>query len=164
MTRGVVCVLALVSLSWSVWSATPRASAAPTLDDQVYAIAAELMCPVCGGQTVAESGSQLAEQMRGIIHERLRAGQSREEIIAYFVGQFGEGILAAPPRRGGGVALWLVPPIALGIGLIVLSRFIRRTKPPAGLSPAGREARAGPPPPPTPAEVERIRRDVRELD
>ncbi len=127
---------------------------APTLDDQVYAIAAQLMCPVCGGQTVAESGSQLAEQMRAIMRERLRAGQSRDEIIAYFVGQFGEGILAAPPPRGGGLPLWLVPPVALAIGLVVLRRFVRRT---------GAPARPGSTPP-TPHEVEQIRRDLHELD
>lgn len=102
------------------------ASAAPTLEDQVYAIAKELMCPVCAGQTVAESSSQLAEQMRGTIRERLRAGQTREEIIAYFVSQFGEGVLAAPPARGSGLLLWLIPPLALGVGAIILQRFIRR--------------------------------------
>ena len=102
------------------------ASAAPTLEDQVYAIARELMCPVCAGQTVAESSSQLAEQMRGTIRERLRAGQTREEIIAYFVSQFGEGVLAAPPARGSGLLLWLIPPLALGVGAIILQRFIRR--------------------------------------
>ncbi|MGQ0571321.1 MAG: cytochrome c-type biogenesis protein [Armatimonadota bacterium] len=102
------------------------ASAAPTLDDQVYAIAKELMCPVCAGQTVAESSSRLAEQMRGTIRERLRAGQTREEIIAYFVSQFGEGVLAAPPARGSGLLLWLIPPLALGVGAIILQRFIRR--------------------------------------
>lgn len=156
MTRGVLWTLAIASAVCWIWIGTPHASAAPTLDDQVYAIAAALMCPVCGGQTVAESGSQLAGQMRVIIRERLQAGQTREEIIAYFVGQFGEGILAAPPPRGSGLAVWLVPPAALAIGLIVLRRFIRRTP---------GDARAGPlPPPPTPAEAEQIRRDLRELD
>ncbi|MGH2403772.1 MAG: cytochrome c-type biogenesis protein, partial [bacterium] len=116
-------------------------------------IARELMCPVCGGQTVAESGSQLAEQMRAIIRERLTAGETRDEIIAYFVGQFGEGVLAAPPPRGGGLAVWLVPPAALGIGLILLRRFIRRRGP-----------TDEPAPPPEPFEVEQIRRDLRELD
>ena len=96
------------------------------LEDQVYAIARELMCPVCGGQTVAESSSQLAGQMRDEIRRRLRAGESREEIIAYFVAQFGEGVLAAPPARGGTIILWLAPPLALLAGLAILVRFVRR--------------------------------------
>jgi cytochrome c-type biogenesis protein CcmH len=102
------------------------AVAAQTLEDQVYAIARELMCPVCGGQTVAESSSQLAVQMRDEIRDRLRAGQTREEIIAYFVGQFGEGVLAAPPARGSALLLWLAPPLALLAGLVILIRFVRR--------------------------------------
>lgn len=158
MRRGVLRALvgaaAVAAAFWSLWPALPRAVAAPTLDDQVHAIAGVLMCPVCGGQTVSESGSPLAEQMRAIIRERLRAGQTRDEIIAYFVDQFGEGVLAAPPPRGSGLAVWLVPPAALGIGLVVLLRFVRRTHSHAGQ----------PGHPPTPAEVERIRRDLRELD
>ncbi len=154
MRRGILCVLILAVVFWWVWAAERGAGAAPTLDDQVYAIAAALMCPVCGGQTVAESDSQLAEQMRAIIRQRLRAGQTREEIIAYFVGQFGEGVLAAPPPRGGGLAVWLVPPVTVGIGLFVLRRLVGRSRPPGAPAPA----------PPTAAEVEQIRRDVRELD
>ncbi len=160
MTHRALGVLAIAMLAWA-WasSGSPGASGAQTLDDQVYAIAGELMCPVCGGQTVAESGSQLAEQMRAIIRERLRAGQSRDEIIAYFVGQFGDGVLAAPPRRGGGLAVWLIPPAALGIGLVVLLRFIRRTRTRVE---SAHEIES--PSPPTAAEAEQIRRELRDLD
>ena len=155
MRRAALCaVLAAVVIGWTSAASPGAAEAAPTLDDQVYAIAAQLMCPVCGGQTVAESGSQLAEQMRAMIRERLRAGQTRDEIIAYFVGQFGEGILAAPPPRGGGLTLWLLPPVALGIGLAILRRFVRRTVAPARPAPS----------PPTPDEAEQIKRALRELD
>lgn len=120
MNRAAAPALIIVALSGLA------ALAAPSLDDQVYAIAKELMCPVCAGQTVAESSSQLAEQMRATIRERLRAGQSREEIIGYFVSQFGEGVLASPPARGGGLVLWLAPPVALLAGGIILWRFVRR--------------------------------------
>jgi cytochrome c-type biogenesis protein CcmH len=130
------------------------AYAGPTLEDQVYAIAHDLMCPVCAGQTVAESNSALAGQMREIIRERLQQGQTRQEIIAYFVAQFGEGVLAAPPRRGGALLLWLSPPVALLAGLFVLSRYLARHR-----------ARAQPPVPrPTPQEAEQIQRELRDLD
>ena len=137
----------LVGLAWA-------AHAAPTLDDQVYAIASELMCPVCAGQTVAESNAALAQQMRDIIRERLQQGETREQIIGYFVAQFGEGALAAPPRRGGGLVLWLAPPVALVAGLLILGRYLRRRRPGERSSP----------PPPTPEEAEHIERDLRSLD
>lgn len=110
-------------------------AAAPSLEDQVYAIARELMCPVCAGQTVAESNSQLAVQMREEIRTRLRRGESREQIIAFFVGQFGESVLATPPRRGLGLAVWLAPVIAFLLGAAILIRFVqgaRRRTPPIG--------------------------------
>lgn len=130
------------------------ASAAPSLDRQVYAIAKELMCPVCAGQTVAESGSALAVQMRQIIRERLQQGQSKDEIIAYFVSQFGESVLAIPPRHGGGLVIWLAPPAALVAGLVLLQRFVRRHK---GAAPAAA-------PPPTAREAEQIARELRDMD
>jgi len=130
------------------------AATAATLDDQVYAIAGELMCPVCAGQTVAESNSALAGQMREIIRARVQQGQTREQIIAYFVAQFGEGVLAAPPRRGGGLWLWMAPPGVLVVGLLLVNRYLRRARP----------AHRPPPPPPTQAEAEQIRRDLRALD
>lgn len=150
MTRATRITLVLLILA----CAAVRAVAAPSLDDQVYAIAGELMCPVCAGQTVAESNSTLAIQMRQIIRERLQQGQTREQIIAYFVAQFGEHVLATPPRRGSGLLIWLTPLAVLGVGLAVLQRFIRRG--PRGARPA--------PPRPTPQEAERIARELRKMD
>lgn len=152
VVRGLGLALAAVLAAGGLLGA----AAGPTLDDQVYAISKGLMCPVCSGQTVAESNSQLAEQMRAIIRERLQAGQTREEIIAYFVAQFGEGVLAAPPARGGGLVLWLSLPVALVAGVLILRKVVRR-----GLS-AARPAQV--PPPPTPAEAEQIERELRRLD
>lgn len=103
----------------------PPAWAAPSFEDQVNDIAQALMCPVCSGQTVAESNSQLAIQMREEIRARLRRGETREQILAYFVGQFGESVLAAPPRRGGYLVLWLAPIAAFGVGVFLLIRYLR---------------------------------------
>jgi len=139
--------------------AAGTAQAGPTLDDQIQAIANELMCPVCAGQTVAESGAQLAVQMRAIIRERLQQGQNREQIIAYFVAQFGEGVLAAPPRRGLGLLLWLSLPIAVGIGIFVLLKVVRRSATGGSAAPARSAPR-----PPTPEEAERIERELREFE
>lgn len=103
-----------------------RALAAPTLDDQVNAIARELMCPTCSGQTVAESNAPLAQQMRAMIRERLQRGESREQILTFFVTQFGEAVLAVPPRRGVGLVLWVAPAVAFAMGLAVLTFTLRR--------------------------------------
>ncbi len=99
---------------------------AQTLDDRVYGVARHLMCPVCAGQTVAESDSSLAREMRAIIRQKLLAGATAEEILGYFVSQFGESVLAEPPRRGIGLLLYLGPLLALILGLGIAAAYIRR--------------------------------------
>ncbi|MDR7484813.1 MAG: cytochrome c-type biogenesis protein CcmH [Armatimonadota bacterium] len=155
MVRGAVAAAICLSAALLALSAAAGTGlAAPTLEDQVHSIARDLMCPVCAGQTVAESNSQLAEQMRQIIRERLQAGQTREEIVAYFIAQFGEGVLAAPPPRGSGLVLWLSLPAALILGALILRRFLRTQK----------TAPRPTPPPPGPDEVQEIEQALRRLD
>ncbi|MDR7542616.1 MAG: cytochrome c-type biogenesis protein CcmH [Armatimonadota bacterium] len=158
MVRAVIAVALAASMVFvAAVGNGATAHAGPTLEDQVDAIARELMCPVCAGQTVADSGSQLAEQMRAEIRKRLEAGQTREEIIGYFIGQFGEGVLAKPPARGTGLILWLSLPLALLVGALILRRFLK-----SNLA-AARAPTAGPPPP-TREEAERIAQALRNLD
>lgn len=150
-TGLVVSVLAVIAVAQST------ALGAPTLEDQIHAIAKDLMCPVCAGQTVADSNSQLAQQMRAEIRQRLQAGQTREEIIAYFVGQFGEGALASPRPKGSGLVLWLSLPLAFLMGVLLLRRFLRGNLAAARATPQG-------PPPATPEEAEQIAQALRRLD
>jgi cytochrome c-type biogenesis protein CcmH len=103
----------------------PGPVAADELDDQVRAIAKELRCPVCQGETVADSNAQISVQMRGIIREKLAAGESRDQIIQYFVDRYGEGILASPPRRGFTLGVWLAPLVALLAGLVIVGVVLR---------------------------------------
>ncbi|MCS7173544.1 MAG: cytochrome c-type biogenesis protein CcmH [Armatimonadetes bacterium] len=102
-----------------------------SLDDRVREVASRLLCPVCAGRTVAESTSELAAQMRATIREKLERGERPDEILAYFVERYGEGILAEPPRRGLGSLLWLAPALAiLGGTAYVVARFRRAGTPP----------------------------------
>lgn len=109
--------------------AVPPAMAAgqPTLDEQVRAVASRLRCPVCQNESVADSPSELAVQMRALIRERLERGDSPEAITAYYVSRYGEWILLDPPRRGLGWLLWTAPAAVLAAGLVIAIRFVRRT-------------------------------------
>src|SRR3972149_4916782 len=93
-----ILLLALAALALSGPAGAPRAE--PTLDDRVREIASGLRCPVCQNLSVGDSPSQMAQQMRAVIRERVVAGDSREQIEAYFVSKYGEGILAPPRPRG----------------------------------------------------------------
>ncbi len=114
-----------------VWMALAGIVSAASLDDRVHAVARQLMCPVCEGQTVAESDSALAREMRTIIRQKLQAGEPPDQIVRYFVGQFGEGVLAEPRPAGVSLILYAAPPLALIVGLIIAVVFIRRSKTPA---------------------------------
>lgn len=98
---------------------------ADPLDDRVRTIAKELRCPVCEGETVADSNSPVSVQMRGIIRHKLEAGESREQILAYFAASYGEGVLAAPPPRGFTLGVWVAPVLALVAGLMIVGAVLR---------------------------------------
>ena len=68
----------------------------------------EVMCPVCE-TTLDESRSPVADRMRAIIAARIAAGRTKSEIKDELVGEFGPGVLAAPPKRGFGLLAWLLP-------------------------------------------------------
>ena len=97
---------------------------ADTLEDQIAEISGELMCPVCEGQSVAESNAQLARDMRAVIKTKLLEGKTKEEIIDYFISSYGETILASPPPRGFSFILWLLPVLSVIIGAVIILRTI----------------------------------------
>lgn len=98
-----------------------------TLDPRVHEIAKELRCPICQGLSVADSPTELATQMRGLIAERLEAGESPEEIEAYFASKYGDWILLRPKRQGITWLVWLLPVAGLLAGGVVIVFFTRRS-------------------------------------
>lgn len=100
-------------------------SYADSIDKQVSEISNELLCPVCRGQTVAESNSDLANDFRVIIKTKLQEGQSREEILNYFISRYGDSVLSSPPAKGIRLIIWILPVAVLLFGLISLIRFLK---------------------------------------
>ncbi len=132
MIRRACCVVAAATALWMVLqTATAPSLAEPprlSLEDRVMEIADELMCPVCRGQSVAESNSELAVEMREIIRRKLTEGESKEEIIAYFVDRYGDSILGAPPPRGKNLLLWLLPGAAIVAGGVAVGLIVRKNR------------------------------------
>ena len=96
-----------------------------TIDDQVSDISNELLCPVCRGQTVAESNSDLANDFRDIIKSKLKEGKTREEILIYFKDRYGDSVLSSPPAKGFRLVVWILPLAVIVLGFIFLTKFLR---------------------------------------
>ena len=98
----------------------PAVVRADATDDAVRRIGLQLQCPVCEGQTVAESNSGLAQDMRGVIRSRIEAGDSDQQVLDGFVASYGDGILTEPPKRGIGLGVWLGSLLGIGLGTALL--------------------------------------------
>ena len=136
---GLSAVIMLVAAWVAVASPAPVLAQSSVLDKQVRAIASRLRCPVCQNESVADSPSELAAQMRALIRTKLEEGESPETIVAYFISRYGEWILLDPPRQGLGWVLWSAPAVILVVGLAAAVRFIRRRVRPASTEAGARE-------------------------
>jgi len=93
---------------------------------QVQQIAAGLHCPICKDLSVADSPAPLAQQMRAEIAQKLRMGESAEQIRAAFVAAYGDSVLMSPPDHGLSGAVYLLPSVVIGAGLLITVMLVRR--------------------------------------
>lgn len=118
--------LLVLSLALLTMGVPGGALAEGHVEQEARAIARLLKCPVCQNLSVADSPAPLAQQMRQLIRQRLEAGQSREAILAYFVGRYGEEVLLDPPKAGfNGLLWWGAAAMPLG-GLLLVALRLRR--------------------------------------
>jgi cytochrome c-type biogenesis protein CcmH len=117
-----VCGLLAALASFAVASTVDETE----LDIQTREVAKTLRCTVCQTESIWESGSPFARQVREHVRERLQQGQSPEEIRAYFLSRYGDYILMQPPTRGVNWIVWLGPFALLLVGGALLYRMLNR--------------------------------------
>lgn len=86
-----------------------RSEASPTDAQRALSLEQSIKCPVCRGQSVAESDSEASKAIRTEIERRIAAGQSNGEIRSYFAQTLGDDILLRPPSSGWGGLVWVLP-------------------------------------------------------
>ena len=98
------------------------------------AIAEKLRCTVCQAESLAVSQAGIARDMRKLIREKLRAGESPDQIQAYFVKRYGDYILLKPPFDLLGAILWIWPfalfAVLGGIAIVMMRRSAHAPMPP----------------------------------
>ncbi len=119
LTKRNHLIISLIFLLFSI-----QATANDSSD--LYEISNELMCPVCQGQTVAESNSKLAISMRDVIKQKITEGKSKKEILNYFTEIYGDNILATPPVKGLNILLYFVPILFLIISIFYWLKKVKR--------------------------------------
>jgi len=90
----------------------------------VTEVAEELRCPTCNGP-LEVSNAPVAQRMKAQIAERIRQGRTKDEIKAEFVAEFGRAVLTTPPAKGFDLVAWVVPAVAVAIGLCAIP-FVTR--------------------------------------
>ena len=85
------------------------------LDRQVKQVASQLRCVVCQGLSIQDSPSTLAQEMRAVVREQLEAGQTPDEVKAYFVDRYGEWVLLRPKPAGLNLLVYVLP-VAVVLG------------------------------------------------
>jgi cytochrome c-type biogenesis protein CcmH len=122
----VLVLLLLATHSASAQSGTPSG---PVTDNDVNRVARQLFCPVCENIPLDVCPTQACIQWRATIREKLAAGWTDQQILDYFVAQYGERVLARPSTHGLNILVWVTPPVLLAAGAVVLWRFLRQVRP-----------------------------------
>lgn len=99
-------------------------------------IAAEIRCPVCQGLAIADSPSEMAQNMKGQVRALLARGYTETQILSYFERSYGQFVLLKPKFQGVNSLVWMLPVAALILGIAIVVVKMRRLEAPAAESAA----------------------------
>lgn len=121
--RLLLLLLAL-SLPWTAVAVQPdEVMSDRALEERARVIGKSLRCLVCQNQSIDDSDADLARDLRLIVRERLQAGDSDVQVIAYVTARYGDFVLLKPPFKPATWLLWLGPAgvLLLAAGAVVVS-------------------------------------------
>ncbi|MCB1843113.1 MAG: cytochrome c-type biogenesis protein CcmH [Halioglobus sp.] len=97
----------------------------PALEERYQLLSAELRCPKCQNQNIADSNAPIARDLRRLLYEQLEAGASDDAILDHMVARYGEFVRYRPRFAGATAILWLAPVILLLAGVAILAMTLR---------------------------------------
>lgn len=133
----------LLALAFSLMAVAPLRAvelnemlADPALEARARNLSKELRCLVCQNQSIDDLEAPLAHDLRVIVRERLKAGDTDTQVVDYLVARYGEFVLLKPRLSWHTLALWGAPPAAvlLGIAMLIVVNRRRRNAPPQELA------------------------------
>jgi cytochrome c-type biogenesis protein CcmH len=118
--------LLMPSLAWAVEPNEMLLD--PVLEARARALSKELRCMVCQNESIDDSGAPLAHDLRVLVRERIKAGDSDQQVLDFLVARYGEFVLLRPRLSWHTVALWGLPPAVLLVGAVVILIDLRRRR------------------------------------
>jgi cytochrome c-type biogenesis protein CcmH len=100
----------------------------PVLEARARAISQELRCVVCQNQSIDDSNAPLAHDMRVLVRERVKLGETDDQVRAFLVRRYGNFVLLRPPLQPDTIVLWFSPLLFLGIGAALVWGYFRAMK------------------------------------
>jgi cytochrome c-type biogenesis protein CcmH len=117
MKRIILTVAALAVLAGPAAAVDPDEQLKdPKLEARAHALSKTLRCVVCQNQTIDDSDAALAHDLRVILRERIAAGDTDDQAVAYLVARYGSFVQMKPPLRADTLALWFGPLAVLLVG------------------------------------------------
>jgi len=131
---------AAVGQAWAI-SDPSEALANPQQEARAVKLGQELRCLVCQGESIEDSGADLARDLRQIVRQRIAAGDSDRGIMQWLVARYGNFVRLDPPFLWSTLILWGSPAIALAAGLVTVLLSRRRRAPAAAPLDAAEQVR-----------------------
>ncbi len=117
-----------VEMSRELGDPLGRPLAGEELERAVAELGAGIRCPKCQALSIADSGAQSAQAMRGEAHSLLAAGYSREQVVGYFEQRYGEFVLLEPRARGLNLIVWAAPAVIVLLGGLLVAVRLRQRR------------------------------------
>jgi cytochrome c-type biogenesis protein CcmH len=121
-------VIAFTALTPSFAVQPDEMLADPALEARARALSRELRCMVCQNQSIDDSEAPLARDLRLLVRERLKAGDSDQQVLDFLVARYGKFVLLKPRFGLDTAVLWLAPGVVLLLGAGGLVAMLRRRR------------------------------------
>ncbi|PXB00218.1 cytochrome c-type biogenesis protein [Pectobacterium carotovorum] len=99
-----------------------------TQEQQFRELTMQLRCPKCQNNSIADSNSMIASDMRQKVYELMQQGQTKEQVVDYMVDRYGYFVTYEPPITPFTILLWLLPALFLAAGAWMIIRRTRRIR------------------------------------
>ena len=126
MKTVIAFLLMMVPALFPALAAVPETFSDPALEARARNLQRQLRCLVCQGESVDDSHSPFANDVRSLVREQIAGGKSDEQIEDFLVARYGDFILMKPPLQSDTWLLWLAPFLALGAGGAVAAAVIKK--------------------------------------